>query len=314
MTTATPVASRRAHIWTRPTGDVTDPYAWMIDKNDPEIVPYLESENSYADEWFAQRSTDIEAMFGEIKSRIKEDDSSFPVLHNSWWYASRTEAGKSYAIHSRGTSASTAGEQLLLDENIEALGHDYFSLGAFDVSNDGNLLTWSSDCDGSEHFTLRIRDLTTGKDLHDLIPDTAWGGTAWSADDQWLFYVTPDEQMRPWQVWRHRVGTSNTEDVLVFEEPDERFFVGVGATRSGEWITIESSSKTASETWVVSATDPSGALVSLAPAQDDVEYTVDHWGDVFVITTNRDAVDFQVMIADVSEPTKWEPFLSPCHG
>ena len=314
MTTATPVASRRAHIWTRPTGDVTDPYAWMIDKNDPEIVPYLESENSYADEWFAQRSTDIEAMFGEIKSRIKEDDSSFPVLHNSWWYASRTEAGKSYAIHSRGTSASTAGEHLLLDENIEALGHDYFSLGAFDVSNDGNLLTWSSDCDGSEHFTLRIRDLTTGKDLHDLIPDTAWGGTAWSADDQWLFYVTPDEQMRPWQVWRHRVGTSNTEDVLVFEEPDERFFVGVGATRSGEWITIESSSKTASETWVVSATDPSGALVSLAPAQDDVEYTVDHWGDVFVITTNRDAVDFQVMIADVSEPTKWEPFLSHVTG
>ena len=314
MTTDTPSAPRRAHLWQRPTGEVTDPYAWMIDKADPDTIPYLEAENSFADTWFAHRSTDIDAMFAEIKSRIKEDDSSYPVLHNSWWYASRTETGKSYAIHSRGTSAATAGENLLLDENIEASDHDYFSLGAFDVSNDGNLLTWSSDCDGSEHFTLRIRDLATGNDLQDLIPDTAWGGTAWSSDDKWLLYVTPDEQMRPWRVWRHRIGTPTSDDVMMFEEPDERFFVGVSATRSGEWITIESSSKTASETWVVSAADPSGPLVSLAPPQDNVEYTVDHWGDVFVITTNRDAVDFQVMIAGVTRPTEWEPFLAHIPG
>jgi oligopeptidase B len=282
----------------------------MIKKDDPATIEYLTAENAFADSWFAERSGDIEAMFGEIKSRVKEDDSSYPVLHNRWWYSSRTETGKSYAIHSRGTSATSAGDMTLLDENVEAADADYFSLGAFDVSNDGNLLAWSSDRDGSEHFTLRIRDIRSGTDLPDVIADTAWGGTAWSTTDEWLLYVTPDEQMRPWQVWRHRIGTPTTDDVMIFEEPDERFFVGVGATRSGEWITIESSSKTSSETWILDASDPSGALTSLAPRQDDIEYSVDHWGDVFAITTNRDAVDFQVMLAPVANPTEWSPFVT----
>ncbi len=310
MTTDTPAAPRRPHTWKRPTGDTVDPYAWMIKKDDPATIEYLTAENTFADSWFAERSGDIEAMFGEIKSRVKEDDSSYPVLHKKWWYSSRTETGKSYAIHSRGTTATSASDMTLLDENIEAADTDYFSLGAFDVSNDGNLLAWSSDCDGSEHFTLRIRDIRTGTDLPDVIADTAWGGTAWSTTDKWLLYVTPDEQMRPWQVWRHRIGTPTADDVMIFEEPDERFFVGVGATRSGEWITIESSSKTSSETWILDASDPSGALTSLAPRQDDIEYSVDHWGDVFAITTNRDAVDFQVMLAPVSRPTEWSPFVT----
>jgi oligopeptidase B len=310
MTTDTPAAPRRPHTWKRPTGDTVDPYAWMIQKDDPATIEYLTAENTFADSWFAERSGDIEAMFGEIKSRVKEDDSSYPVLHKKWWYSSRTETGKSYAIHSRGTTATSASDMTLLDENIEAADTDYFSLGAFDVSNDGNLLAWSSDCDGSEHFTLRIRDIRTGTDLPDVIADTAWGGTAWSTTDKWLLYVTPDEQMRPWQVWRHRIGTPTADDVMIFEEPDERFFVGVGATRSGEWITIESSSKTSSETWILDASDPSGALTSLAPRQDDIEYSVDHWGDVFAITTNRDAVDFQVMLAPVSRPTEWSPFVT----
>ena len=310
MTTDTPAAPRRPHTWKRPTGDTVDPYAWMIKKDDPATIEYLTAENAFADSWFAERSGDIEAMFGEIKSRVKEDDSSYPVLHKKWWYSSRTETGKSYAIHSRGTTATSASDMTLLDENIEAADTDYFSLGAFDVSNDGNLLAWSSDCDGSEHFTLRIRDIRTGTDLPDVIADTAWGGTAWSTTDKWLLYVTPDEQMRPWQVWRHRIGTPTADDVMIFEEPDERFFVGVGATRSGEWITIESSSKTSSETWILDASDPSGALTSLAPRQDDIEYSVDHWGDVFAITTNRDAVDFQVMLAPVSRPTEWSPFVT----
>ncbi|MEY3290795.1 MAG: hypothetical protein RLY19_886 [Actinomycetota bacterium] len=310
MTTDTPAAPRRPHTWKRPTGDTVDPYAWMIKKDDPATIEYLTAENTFADSWFAERSGDIEAMFGEIKSRVKEDDSSYPVLHNAWWYSSRTETGKSYAIHSRGTSAATAGDMTLLDENIEAADAEYFSLGAFDVSNDGNLLAWSSDRDGSEHFTLRIRDIRTGTDLPDVIADTAWGGTAWSTTDEWLLYVTPDDQMRPWQVWRHRIGTPTTDDVMIFEEPDERFFVGVGATRSGEWITIESSSKTSSETWILDASEPSGALTSLAPRQDNIEYSVDHWGDVFAITTNRDAVDFQVMLAPVSQPTEWSPFVT----
>jgi oligopeptidase B len=309
MTSATPQAERRDFQRTRITGNVNDPYAWLLQKDDPETIPYLTSENVYADAWFQQHSETSESIFKEIKSRVKEDDSSYPVLHRGWWYTSRTETGKSYAIHSRGETAATATQHVLLDENIEAADAEYFSLSAFDVSNSGQLLAWSSDTDGGEMYTLRIRDLTTGKELTDEIPDTTWGGTAWSTDDQWLFYVTADEAMRPDKVWRHLIGTSAADDVVVLHEPDERFFVGVGASRSGEWIIIDSSSKTSSECWVIDASQPTNSPISIAPRRDDVEYQVDHWGDVFAITTNLDAIDFQVMTAPTAQPSMWATFI-----
>lgn len=314
MTSATPQASRRDFQRTRVTGDVNDPYAWLLQKDDPETIPYLTSENNFADVWFQQHADTSEAIFQEIKARVNEDDSSYPVLHRGWWYTSRTETGKSYAIHSRGESVDTATLQVLLDENIEAADSDYFSLSAFDVSNSGHLLAWSSDTDGGEMYTLRIRDLATGKELADEIPNTTWGGTAWSTDDQWLFYVTADEAMRPDKVWRHRIGTPATDDVVVLHETDERFFVGVGASRSGEWIIIDSSSKTSSECWVIDASHPTGSPISISPRREDVEYQVDHWGDVFAITTNLDAIDFQVMTAPISEPSAWSTLIPHTSG
>lgn len=308
MTSATPSASRRPHEWTRPSGAVSDPYAWLRDKNDPETLSYLAAENSYATDWFGAFTADIDDVFQEIKKRVKEDDSSYPVQHRSWWYASRTETGKSYAIHSRGTSPDTAHKQLLLDENAEAAGHDYFSLNAFDISNNDELLAWSSDTDGSEMYTIHIRDIASLQDLPDEIPNTTWGGTAWSADNQWLFYVTPDEAMRPHQVWRHKIGSPTTDDVLVLEDADERFFVGVGLTRSGKWILIESSSKISSECWVIDAAQPTAPPHSIAPRQSDVEYQVDDWGDVFAITTNRNALDFKIMTMPV-EGGEWSDFI-----
>ena len=137
----------------------------------------------------------------------------------------------------------------MLDENLEADGHDYFSLNAFDISADEKSLAWSSDTDGSERYTLRFRDISSQTDLPDVLTDTTWGGTAWSSDSQYLFYVTPDEAMRPHQVWRHAIGTHQSADVLVFTEPDERFFVGIELSRSEQWIIIESASKTSSESW-----------------------------------------------------------------
>ena len=288
---------------------MNDPYSWLLQKDDPETIPYLTSENANADAWFQQHSETSESIFNEIKSRVNEDDSSYPVLHRGWWYTSRTETGKSYAIHSRGETATTATQHVLLDENIEAADAEYFSLSAFDVSNSGQLLAWSSDTDGGEMYTLRIRDLSTGNELTDEIPDTTWGGTAWSTDDQWLFYVTADEAMRPDKVWRHRIGTSAADDVVVLHEPDERFFVGVGASRSGEWIIIDSSSKTSSECWVIDASQPTNSPISIAPRRDDVEYQVDHWGEVFAITTNLDAIDFQVMTAPTAQPSMWATFI-----
>ena len=314
MTSATPQASRRDFLRTRVTGNVNDPYSWLLQKDDPETIPYLTAENAFADEWFSQHVGLTDSIFNEIKSRVKEDDSSYPVLHRGWWYTSRTETGKSYAIHSRGTTAETATEHVLLDENIEAADSDYFSLSAFDISNNGQLLAWSSDLDGGEMYTLRVRDLQTGKELVDEIPDTTWGGTAWSTNDEWLFYVTADDAMRPDKVWRHRIGTPATEDIVVLEEPDERFFVGVGASRSGEWIIIDSSSKTSSECWVIDASQPMDTPTSIAARREDVEYQVDHWGDVFAITTNLNAIDFQVMTAPVSQPSEWTTLIEHSPG
>lgn len=314
MTHATPSAPRRPHQWARPTGIVEDPYAWLIDKADHETLAYLAAENDHAADWFATREDEVETVFSEIKSRTKEDDTSYPVLHRGWWYASRTQTGKQYAIHTRGRTLGTADATVILDENIEAEGHDYFSLGAFDISNDSRLLAWSSDTDGGEQYTLRIRDLETGVDLDDVIEDVSSGGIAWSADGSWIFYVTTDDALRPWRVWRHKVGTPPSADVLVLEEPDERFFVGVTATRSGEWIIIEAGSKLSSETWLIPADSPTDAPVSMAARRDEVEYQVDHWGDVFAITTNLDALDFTVMLAPVSEPSRWERFIDHVEG
>ena len=314
MTSNLPIAPRRPHTWVRPSGDVQDPYAWLLQKDDVDTLKYLTDENAFSQQWFSQHTSMTEEIFSTIKSRIQEDDASHPVSHSGWWYTSRTETGKAYAIHSRGRTATTATENVLIDENVEADGHGYFSLGAFEVSNNTKLLAWSSDIDGGEYYTLRIRDTETGNDAPDVIADTASGGLAWSTNDDWLFYVTPDEQMRPWQVWRHHIGTPVTDDVMVYEDADERFFVGVAASRSGQLIMIESASKTSSETWILDASTPTAQLRCVAPRREDIEYTVDHWGAELAITTNLDAVDFQVMTASTTSPSEWKPLLSHVAG
>jgi len=314
MTNATPSASRREHKWARKTGLIDDPYAWLIQNDDPEVLSYLREENDFADTWFDTRTPEIDAIFEEIKTRVKEDDHSYPVLHNGWWYSSRTLTGQAYAIHTRGKTLERASEELLLNENLEAVGHSYFSLSALEVSYSNQLFAWSSDTDGGEKYTLRVREIASGRDLDDHIPNTTWGGVAWSRDDSWLFYVVPDDAMRPWQVWRHKLGTPASSDQLVFEEADERFFVGIGSTRSSQWITIDTSSKTSSETWLIDASSVESDLVCVAPRRENVEYQVDHWGDAFVILTNLDAQDFRVMLADVDSPHQWRDFIAHTPG
>ncbi|MCB0983131.1 MAG: hypothetical protein KDB06_00620, partial [Ilumatobacter sp.] len=236
-----PIAKQIPHTWQRPTGPADDPWAWLRDRDDPDTIAYLEAENAYADDWFAGHADLLEGIFGEIKQRVQETDLSAPVRKDEWWYVTRTEEGASYPIHCRGRSAASATEEVLLDENAEAEGHEFFAIHAFDVNPQHTLLAWSADTDGSERYTMRFRDLTVpagapGRDLPDELIDTTWGGTAWSADGTVLFYVTADEQMRPATVWRHRVGTAQADDVMVFDEPDERFYVQVGLSRSGDWI------------------------------------------------------------------------------
>ena len=309
-----PVAPRKPHVHDRPTGPVDDPYHWLRDKDDPDTIAYLDAENAYADAWFAPHENSIETIFGEIKSRIQETDQSVPTFKDGWWYVTRTEEGAQYAIHCRGESREAATSAVLLDENLEAEGHDYFSIGAFDVSPSSNLLAWSLDVDGSEHFTMKVRDLTTGRDLDDEILDTSWAGTAWSADSRHLFYVTYDEQERPSTVWRHEIGTDQSADVQVFHEDDERFYVGIDLTRSGEWIIIDSDSKTSSESWLIPSHSATSAPIVVRPRTPDLEYHLDHWGDRFIVLTNLDAIDFRVMTAPVSAPADWTEYIAHTPG
>jgi oligopeptidase B len=293
---------------------VNDPYYWISNRDDPDTIAYLEAENQHCEDWFAPHAEVVEGLFNEIKSRIQETDESVPTLKDGWWYATRTEEGSQYPIHCRGASRETATATATLDENLLADGHEYFSLGAFDISPDTHLLIWSSDTDGSEHFTMHIRDLRTGLDLADEIRDTSWAGTAWSADSKFIFYVTYDEQERPSTVWRHEIGTSQKQDVQVFDEPDERFYVGIDLTRSGAWIVIDADSKTSSETRLISASNPFSEPIIVRARQDDLEYHIDHWGDRFIVLTNDSAIDFRIMQAPESQPSEWTELVAHIEG
>jgi oligopeptidase B len=309
-----PVAPQIAHTWHRPSGEVDDPWAWLRDRDDPATLAYLAAENAYYADWAAGHEPLIDELFEELKSRVQQTDLSAPVLKNGWWYVSRTEEGSDYAIHCRGRSAETATDAVLLDENVEAAGADFFSVGAFVVSPSGDLLAWSSDDNGSERYTLRVRDLATGLERDDIVVNTTWAGVAWSSDDSHLFYVKPDEQMRPYQVWRHRLGTAQSDDVLVYEDHDERFFVGVDRSRSGAWILIHSDSKVSAEAHLVPADDPTATPALVRPRIDDVEYSIDHWGDRFVVVTNLDAEDFRVMTAPIESPAEWAELVAHVPG
>ncbi len=310
-----PVAKRVPHTWERPSGPLDDPWAWLRERDDPDTVGYLEAENRYAEGWFAPRAHLTEELFEEIKWRVQETDEAVPVRRDDWWYTTRTVEGLSYPIHCRGRERATATEHVLLDENVEASGQDFFSLGVFDVSLDHRLLAWSRDVDGSEQYELRFRDLVDGADLPDVISGTsAWGGAAWSADGHHFFYLVHDDQMRPFQVWRHRLGTAQSDDQLVYEDTDERFFVGVDLCRSGRWIVVESASKTSGESWVLPADEPTGPLRLVRPRADDLEYGVDHWGDCFVVLTNDGAEDFRVMRAPEDDPGAWTELLPHVPG
>ena len=312
---AAPIAPTRPHEWKRPTGVVEDPWAWLIDREDPEAIAYLEAENAYATQYFAEpeRAALVETIYEEIKSRVQETDLSVPVHHHGWWYVTRTIEGKAYPVFCRSEQPDVPDmpDTVILDCNAEAEGLEYFDVQAVEPSPDHALLAWSKDVDGSEKYTLRVRDLATGSDLADELTDTsAWGGVAWSADGEWLFYARPDDQMRPHEIWRHRLGSPVNDDVLVLSEPDERFYLGVGSTRSERWIIIVAGSKTSGETWLIPADDPTTAPRVVRPRADDVEYNVDDWGDELVIVTNLDAPDFRVMNATHAEPGEWTELVA----
>jgi oligopeptidase B len=286
-----------------------DPFYWLRNRDDPDVLAYLKAENEYTSAALRHTEPFQARLFEEIRGRIQETDVSAPVRFGPWDYFTRTVEGQQYAIHGRRPAGTAAGEDdaVLLDENVLAGDSPFFEIGGFAVAPSHAVAAYSTDYDGSERFTLCFRDLATGADLPDRIRGVYYG-LAWADDSRTILYVRPDEAVRPYQVWRHELGTDPAADVLVFEEPDERFFVTVERSRSGRYLLIASESKVTSEVWFVSSASPGAELRVVQERDPGIEYAVEHHvddehGDRFFVVTNADAaLDFKVMVADVAAP------------
>src|SRR3984893_8430176 len=301
-------------------GDVfVDPYEWLRDKSSAEVIAHLEAENDYADQATARLEPLRQKIFDEIKARTKETDLSVPIRRDDWWYYARSFEGKQYGVQCRcpvtdptdwsppifDEHTEIPGEQILLDENIEAEGHDYFSLGAASVSHDGNVLAYSVDVVGDERYTLRFRDLRTGEQYPDEIVGIGAGAT-WATDNRTVYYVTVDAAWRPEAVWRHRLASGLPAE-KVYHEADERFWVAVGRTRSDAYVLIVAASAITSEVRYADAADPHAEFVTVLPRRDGVEYSVEHaivdGQNRFLILHNDGAVNFTLVEAPADNPT-----------
>ncbi len=328
-----PVADRRPvtsehHGQTR-----TDDYEWMRTKQEPEVIAYLEAENAYTAERTAHLAELRQTLFDEIKARTLETDLSVPSRNRGYWYYGRSFEGREYGAscrvpvrdeddwtppqpdeHCAPDQPALPGEQLLLDLNELAEGHDFFSLGGSSISLDGHLLAYSTDTTGDERYTVRVKDLRTGELLPDELTDVM-GGVTWSRDGRDVYYSTVDETWRPDRVWRHRLGTAQADDELVFAEPDARFWVGTGRSRTDRFLMIAAGSKTTTEYRYLDFDRPEDGLRLFSPRQEGVEYLLEHavlrGRDVFLVLHNASGPDFEVGVAPLSptSPEGWEPLI-----
>ncbi|MEY2567034.1 MAG: oligopeptidase [Actinomycetota bacterium] len=296
-----PAAPRRPTVLEQHGDERVDDWYWLRDKDDPEVIAHLEAENAYTAEQTEHTRPLEHALFDEIKARILETDLSVPAPWGGYWYYTRTVEGLQYPIHCRRSGAEDGPEQVLLDENELAGDADFFAIGAFSVSPDHRLLAYSTDFDGDEVFTLRFRDLDSGEDLGDEIPGASYGAT-WALDNTTVFYTVLNDAKRPWRVYRHNLGVPADSDVLVHQEDDEAFYVGIGRSRSDEWLVLSMQSMVTSEARVLPAHEPHGEFRMVEPRRHGVEYDVDQHGDRFLIVTNDEAENFRLVEAPLATP------------
>jgi oligopeptidase B len=289
-----PVASRRPTVLRLHGDERVDDWYWLRERENPEVRSYLEAENAYAEAATAHTRGLQERLFAEFKHRVVETDSTVPARKGGYWYYRRTVEGLEYTIHCRRAGGEDGPEQVILDENELAAGHEYLDVGSLAVSPDGRLLAYTVDTTGGERFTLRVRDLETGSDLADEVPDVYYG-LAWATDSRTLFYTRPNDAMRPWQLWRHRLGSPPGEDELVVQEDDEQFFVGVGRTRSDRYLVIVFQSMVTTEVRVLDADEPGGEPRVVVPRRHAVEATVEDAGDRLLVLTSDGAPDFRLL-------------------
>ncbi|MBX3312220.1 MAG: S9 family peptidase [Microbacteriaceae bacterium] len=314
-----------------------DNYEWLRDKESPETVAWITAQNDFTEKTFESQQPLRDVLFQEIKSRVQETDTSLPSKHKNWWYNSRSQAGKNYSIQTRipvdpgnpwdipilDEIEFAENEQVYFDGNIEAEGHEYFSVGTLDISDDGNLLLYGIDTTGAERYDLRIRDLQTGEDFADFIPKTA-AGASFSFGGEYVFYLTPDEAWRQYQIWRHKVGTPATEDELVYEEKDERFWLNIdGTDLSNRYFVFSAGSKNTSEIWVQDINNPLADLVSVWGRREGIDFDIDisvfAGEELVLITHNQNSPDFEVGYISASDigvtpPVEAKILLPPVAG
>ena len=287
-----------------------DPYYWLREREDPEVISYLEQENAYTLAVMAHTEPLRKQLFEELKGRVKQDDSTAPYRLGDNWYYTRMEEGQQYPIHCRKKGSLEAEEEVLLDVNAMAEGHGYFAVGGRSISPSQGRIAYGVDTRGRRIYTLEVLDLDT-REVTDRIPGVT-GNVVWAEDDETLFYAVRDlETLRSYQIWRHRVGTDPTEDALVHEEADETFSCFVTKTRSRRYLTIASRHTLTSKVRVLEADDPTGEFRVFLPRERGHEYSLDHHADHFYVRTNWDAQNFRLMRTPVDRTARehWEEVL-----
>ena len=288
-----------------------DDYFWMNERENPEVISYLEEENKYCD--FVMKDTEKfqQELFEEMKARYKQDDESLPYFFNEYWYIVRYESGKEHPLFTRKITTLENPEELLLDVNLLSEGHDFFEVGSVAISPNNKLMTYSSDNIGRRVYTINFKNLETGEILQDQIPNTT-GKAIWANDNEHVFYIRKDESLRAFQVFMHQLGTDSSQDVLVFHEKDETFDVNVFKTKSLEYIFIASSSSISDEHRFIPANDVLAPWKIIQEREDDLEYAVEHYQDEFYIITNADdATNFKIVKTKVENPgiENWEEVI-----
>ena len=319
-----PVAKKINTTNTRHKITRNDEYAWMRDDNWQEVLrnpdqlrsdiqEYLESENSYTDAILKTGATLRQKLYNEMRGRIKENDSSPPSSKGDWAWFSKYESGQEHQQICRQRITSSRSNNIpdiVLDANKESIGLDYFKLGGTAISPRQEYLAWAHDAKGSEYFTVKVRDISTYTDLPDILTNTS-GAIAWSLDAKFIFYILLDENHRPSKVMRHKLGAEQADDVMVYEEEDPGFFVSLSQSRSDELIFISTHDHETSEVHLIDAAKPEQKPITIAFRQQHIEYDVSHDAkrNRLIILTNKDAVDFQLMWADIDTPDRWHELV-----
>lgn len=293
-----------------------DDYYWMKDRENEEVIQYLEAENQYYDEVMRPLTTRTEKIYKSLIDRVPETEENVPVQNGHYFYYVRMDKNKQYPIYARKLAENRqalqqATEEIILDLNELAEGDDYLSVTVQRISTDQKRLAYLENRDGTDRYTVFIKDLETGELLEDRIPNVfLYGSLEWSRCGNYLFYTTVDELQRPYQVWRHRLGTEQAEDELLYEEPEETFTLFIGKTQSGRFIGIHTGSKTSSETYLIDADAPLLAPKIVDARREDIEYHVEHWGDDLLILTNEQAQNFQLQRCSLEDWSKRESLVA----